>query len=399
MTTPWKTALLPGLLMMCALAAQADDTNTPAKLRLNIFSPLDYQVVQRSTRDDGRVVIAGVTVPAAKNGPLPDALEVRVTGSSARGDYLAGNWQPLPCDARVAAFRGEITVPAGGWYQMEIRAVLHGTQVAIARVKHVGVGEVFVIAGQSNSANYGEERQTNTTRRVAAFDGIAWQPADDPEPGAGGTKGSFIPAFGDLMVSRFNVPVGIVATGIGSTSVREWLPAGTRLSNLPPLTRNVVTVGAGEWEAIGKIFADFTTRMRLFGPAGFRAVLWHQGESDARQADPERTLPGKLYREYLEQLIRSSRKEVGWEMPWFVAQVSYHNPSDVADPDIRAAQKSLWDSGVAIEGPDTDALTGGLREKQGRGIHLSAAGLREHGRLWAGKVGPWLDKQLGPQAQ
>jgi hypothetical protein len=29
---------------------------------------------------------------------------------------------------------------------------------------------------------------------------------------------------------------------------------------------------------------------------------------------------------------------------------------DEASPDIRAAQKALWDSGVALEGPDSDAL-------------------------------------------
>jgi len=35
--------------------------------------------------------------------------------------------------------------------------------------------------------------------------------------------------------------------------------------------------------------------MQLVGPRGFRAVLWHQGESDANQKDPTRTLPGLQY--------------------------------------------------------------------------------------------------------
>jgi hypothetical protein len=37
--------------------------------------------------------------------------------------------------------------------------------------------------------------------------------------------------------------------------------------------------------------------MRPLGHNGFRAVLWHQGESDANQKDTTRTLAGKLYRE------------------------------------------------------------------------------------------------------
>jgi hypothetical protein len=82
-------------------------------------------------------------------------------------------------------------------------------------------------------------------------------------------------------------------------------------------------------------------------------------------------------------------------LSWFVAQVSYHNPEDASSPEIRAAQKSVWDDGVALPGPDTDTLTGDLREKGGTGIHLSAQGLKMHAHLWVEKVAPWLDRQLG----
>ena len=60
----------------------------------------------------------------------------------------------------------------------------------------------------------------NATRRVAAFDGTKWQIADDPQPGASGRMGSFMPALGDALVERFDVPVGFVTCGIGATSVR-----------------------------------------------------------------------------------------------------------------------------------------------------------------------------------
>ncbi len=375
-----------------AWAADIELSSTP---ELIIQSPLDYQVIQRENRTEGRLVVAGTIRPRAKDTALPDALEVRLIGRSAAGD-LPGNWQPLSFGLGNASFLSEINIPAGGWYHLEIRALRQGVEMAAASVGHVGVGEVFVIARQSNSANYGEERQTTQTRLVAAFDGTGWQLANDPQPGAGGTRGSFMPAFGDAMARRLGVPIGIVAMGIGSTSVREWLPPGTRLARLPTITRDVITNSAGQWEAAGKIFTKFTDRMKQLGPRGFRAVLWHQGESDAKQADPERTLPGDLYRQSLEQLIRATRKEAGWEIPWFVAQVSYHSPDDPGSPDLRAGQKALWDAGIALEGPDTDTLTGDLREKGGLGVHLSAKGLREHGRLWAEKVGPWVEERIGP---
>jgi hypothetical protein len=103
---------------------------------------------------------------------------------------------------------------------------------------------------------------------------------------------------------------------------------------------------------------------------------------------------GEVFGQYLEQIIRDSRREIGWDMPWLVAQVSYHVPGDAASPEIRAAQKSLWEAGVALEGPDTDALKGELRERHGQGVHFSGQGLREHAKRWVEKVAPGLAAQL-----
>ena len=46
-----------------------------------------------------------------------------------------------------------------------------------------------------------------------------------------------------------------------------------------------------------------------------------------------------------------------------------------------------------IEGPDTDALKGNLRDNSGQGVHFSGPGLREHAARWREKVAPWLEKQ------
>jgi len=267
--------------------------------------------------------------------------------------------------------------------------------VAEASVERVGVGEVFVVAGQSNSANHGAEKQATKTKRVSTFDGVHWQLATDPQPGASGGGGSFLPPFGDGMSDKFGVPVGFVACGVGATSVREWLPKGSTFPNPPTIESRVRKVDDTSWESRGDLYNSFRDRIKQLGPNGFRAVLWHQGESDANQADPKRTLPGKLYREYLEKLIRDSRKAIGWEAPWFVAQVSYHVPGDESSGDIRSAQASLWKDKIALEGPDSDALKREWRENNGKGVHFSGPGLREHASKWMEKVSPWLEQQTG----
>jgi hypothetical protein len=288
---------------------------------------------------------------------------------------------------------GTIEAPSGGWWRLEVRVMQKDKELAQSSVAHVGIGEVFVVAGQSNSANHGEEKQSPKSGLVSSFDGTAWRVADDPQPGASGTGGSFLPPFADAVVASQQVPVGIVACGIGATSVREWLPKGAKFPHPPTIETRVELLPSGEWASRGEAYTAFLARMKSLGPRGFRAVLWHQGESDANQKDPARTLPGKLYRDCLETLIRTSRRDLGWEVPWFVAQASYHVPGDEGSEEIREAQASLWKDGIALEGPDSDVLKGSLRERQGQGVHFSGPGLREHGAKWAEKVIPWLDRQ------
>jgi pimeloyl-ACP methyl ester carboxylesterase len=354
-----------------------------AGVGLVLESPQEYQVVQRNAKNVGTVRVRGKLGEAARKA---DALEYRVGAASP--------WKKLDTAIKDGAFDATVEVAAGGWHQFDVRAVAGGKAVASAGVERFGVGEVFVVAGQSNSANHGAEKQVAKSGRVAAFDGAHWQLANDPQPGASGTGGSFLPPFGDAVAEKFGVPVGLVACGVGATSVREWLPKGATFPNPPTLEGDVRKLADGKWESKGEIYAAFCARAKALGPNGFRAVLWHQGESDANQKDAIRTLPGKLYREYLEKLIRDSRKEIGWDAPWFVAQVSYHVPGDEAAPDIRAAQAALWKDSVALEGPDSDALKGELRENGGKGVHFSGPGLRAHAAKWAEKVGPWLEQQI-----
>ena len=352
---------------------------------LRVTSPLEYQVTQRETKRKGRLRISGSLL----NPPgEPFRVESRlITAGKPR------EWRKLAEGPRQGTFDAALAAPSGGWHRLELRALSGKGVVAEAVVEHVGVGEVFVVAGQSNSANFGAERQSTRTGLVAAFDGKRWAPANDPQPGADGSGGSFMPPFGDAIAEKFRVPVGIVACGVGATSVREWLPKGSTFPNPPTLTRFVTQLPNGGWSSKGEIYNSFTARMKKLGPRGFRAVLWHQGESDANQADSTRTLPGRLYREYLEKLIRDSRREIGWDAPWFVAQASYHTVGDEGSPDLRAAQASLWKDRVALEGPDTDALKAASRDSEGKGVHFSAVGLREHAVLWAAKVTVWLRKQ------
>ena len=183
------------LFLLATIFTITASAQTEESIRLNLTSPLDYQVFQRQTKAEGRIVLQ-CALETRLRGALTnlDGLEARLVGGSMNGK-TASEWQALPFDNRVRRFRAEIPVPAGGWYRLEVRLLDHGTNVATKTVEHVGVGEVFAIAGQSNSANHGEEKQTAKSPLVVAFGKGRWQPAADPEPGASGTGGKLYAGF------------------------------------------------------------------------------------------------------------------------------------------------------------------------------------------------------------
>ena len=307
---------------------------------LTVMVPQDWQVFQRQTQAEGTVAIRG-----------------RFTGACDRLEYrIEKDWHVLPVNPVTHAFDTQVVQPAGGWYRCEIRALRDGKTVASRVIEHVGVGEVFVAAGQSNSTNSGEEKLRPASGMVATFSGDTWRPADDPQPGThdSSSKGSFYPPLGDALVRRFKVPVAFAVTGHGGTSVEQWHPGG-------------------------ELFTWMQTRILQLGPQGFRAVLWHQGEADAATPQAE-------YHARLKTIIGQSNRQAGWSFPWIVAQVGASG--------TRQAKEQLCAEGVAVPGPDTDLLRGENRGAGGKDVHFSRIGLIHHGEAWAEKIIPWLESQL-----
>ncbi|MFA5192642.1 MAG: sialate O-acetylesterase [Verrucomicrobiia bacterium] len=328
---------------------------------LTLLSPKNFQVFQRQSRFRGRIIVSGRVKPEC------DTVEVRLSGKSLEGKWLPDLWQPVPMEKQTRSFYLEMLAPAGGWYDLQVRVLKENQPVAKGGVDKVGIGEVFVGAGQSNVTNSGEERTTPTSGMVASFSGHHWQLADDPQPGVHDKtqRGSFWPTFGDAMYARFRVPIGVAVTGHGGTSVFAWKPGG-ELHN---------------W---------MMTRILQLGPNGFRALLWHQGEADVG-GKPED------YVQNLTDVIHASTDAAGWQFPWFVAHVSYLSPERPFSETTRSAQKKLWDRGIALQGPDTDTLTSSYRDTGGRGIHLNLKGTVAHGKMWAEKVGDYLYKVLAQE--
>lgn len=272
------------------------------------------------------------------------------------------DWQPLVVQHVNEQFQAQARVAAGGWYRLEVRFRQGDHVLGQGSVEPLGIGEVFLVAGQSYATNCNDERQvvSEPQGRVAAFDvdKNRWQIAHDPQPAPDGSDGGSIwPAFGDQLVPLLRVPVGLVNVGVGATSSGQWLPGGQ-------LHTRLVQTG----QKLGR----------------FRAVLWQQGESDVIAHTSAEDYIGNLM-----EIRGAAVKTWGFEPHWLLAKSTLHPTvydDGVGEGRIRDAIDALWRRPGFAPGPDTDILGGENRGGPTTRQHFSAIGQRRAAALWFAAV-------------
>ena len=341
MTRSWAITCFTVLLATCTVYAED---------LLTIKAPQELQVIQRSLEEQAAVTISGVAQGNA------DVIEAKADLSSGGMSGKAVDWTPVAKGPEIAEgkFTGKLSLKAGGWYVVSIRARRGEAAIAEAKIMKVGVGDVFITAGQSNSANFGNPEQEAKDDRVVYYNGQNFVPAKDPIPGGCGSGGSVWSILGDLIVKSQQVPVCFRSASLTWTEVKNWMP-GVKFN--VPLYDNLVKC-AGE-----------------FDKGGVRAVLWHQGESDSLAKTSAET-----YCDRLKTVIDSLNKDAGYEIPWFVAQASFHPGSKgPEEKEVAKGQQLLWEKGIAHKGAITDDLG---KEYRSDKVHFNQLGLTTHAERW-----------------
>lgn len=346
--------LIISVLLMAATSYAADEVPTPSPSAspLTVTQPTDRAIFQRDKLGKAQVPVA-ITVPDGQ----ADKVEVRALDRQTKSTVK--DWSTITSGMKL-------TLPAG-WYQLEFRATKAGSEVATASVDRVGVGDVFVTCGQSNSANYGSPAQKAEDERISSchYETGIWQHGNDPQPGASFGGGSPWALLGNLLVKKYGVPVGFICVGVGSTRVGNWTPQGS-------------------------CYPRLKQALQLAGPGGCRAVLWHQGESDSIAGTSS-----EKYAEMLSQVIAQSRQDAGWDVPWGVALASYH-PKPAATAERQAAvvqgqRKAIATVPGVFQGPETDSFhTRGFLADT---VHFNAQGLAAHAQGWADALAPLLKNE------
>lgn len=320
--------------------------NMPATVPMKLTSPKSPSLYQRQADKTAFIPIQGTASVATR-------VEARVLISKgSKGEDTP--WEVIDQDIIDGEFNGTIKAK-NGWYRLEVRAYHNEYLISENSVEDVGIGDIFIAAGQSNSANWGQERTQPDDERVLSLNlkGI-WEVANDPQPRANANGGSPWPAMGSALVKKLDIPIGIVSTGIGATSVTQWKNYLYK-QQLKPAIEDLK-------------------------PYGFKAILWHQGEADSAAGTSLET-----YASNLENVIQNSRLDSNFNVPWGVALASRYNVSSCNEKIIVEAQESVIaeDENIFVGSKTNKYYSLGLLYDR---VHFSKEGLIAHGKEWANAI-------------
>ncbi len=280
----------------------------PAGSQVRFKEPVMSRVYQRDA--SGHAAIPLVLDESSKDATVVDASVVAGGMLGAQGPKLVA---------------GKLTgVPVGGPYIINCRVKLEKSTVN-ASIGPVFVGDLWVLAGQSNMEGVGDLIDvTPPHRRVMLLGmdgnwGTAEEPlhwlVDSPDPVHSGdpktrsersaqthktrTRGAGLGLpFAVAMVEATGVPVGLVACAHGGTSMSQWNPALKEQGG-------------------GSLYGSMLRQVKLAG-GKVRGVLWYQGESDALSG-PETS---KSFQRVFTDFIAAVRSDLGQpELPFYYVQI------------------------------------------------------------------------------
>ena len=146
----WLSQIVLFLCGLVTASACADDQT------LQIVTPKPHQVIQRIGVAPGagyaNVEISGILEQSIEDAEWEFCIVPAMTNSNHET-----NWNPLKVVTRESNFKTSAKVPAGGWYRLEIHARFQNKVLALGSIEPIGVGEVFLVAGQSYASNCNDE--------------------------------------------------------------------------------------------------------------------------------------------------------------------------------------------------------------------------------------------------
>ena len=294
----------------------------------------DWQILQQDESGHAALQLRGRWV-------YPEAFKKAVVYvrlvREASGEALS-----LECDWRRALTRKNGTwtcrlqgIPAGGLYRLETCLNLDGGAIEWSMRgdmrHHVGVGDIWILSGQSNSEGHGRSPAEDAPElgvhvfRASGQWALATHPLND-------ATDTLYPAnriycnpshspwlhFAKLLRRELGYPIGLIPASLGASPLAAW-----------------------HRKTDGYLFANMLNYVRAAG--GSRGVAWYQGESDI--GVEQRHSYARRFGEFVADLRRSLKRE---DLPVITVQLNRYIGQDFDAVEvhrgwevIREAQRQL----------------------------------------------------------
>lgn len=317
--------------------------------QIQISYPLERSVFQRNNQNTSLVNISGNF-----DGEF-DKVEARLVPVKPEQGVLT-NWETIVTKPEGGYFVGAIQ-GQGGWYTLQVRGWLKDGIVAQASVGRVGIGEVFVIAGQSNAEgvmDYGakpsvDDRVNCFNHRTEdniwdypyfnSFSHIETSSMIGPKGRGSWCWGE----LGDFLAQRLNVPILFLNAAYGGSSSENWFSSSMGIP-----TKNAF----GSPYIGGAPYSSLRISLQFYASyLGVRAVLWEQGEDDSETGED-------AYYNNIRAIIEKTRTDANKNISWVICRTTLNNFASVhINPAVIKAQNRLISSIANVfEGPYTDSI-------------------------------------------
>jgi hypothetical protein len=308
-----------------------------------ITSPLNNQVSQRSLKDSALVAVTGYAYYPYSS------IELRLEGL--RAPFITHTQYLTPTQLKRGFFHMQLRMKTG-WYRLSVTGTRPDGTKDIDSVKKIGVGEVFLVAGNSNAMGLPGLGAKSASENVVSFDTVnkyldkenmtvaVDEPMRKPVFEQFVSENFAYPSgetswiwgeLGDLLYQRFGTPVLFFNAGWAAANAKNYEESASGKDTYNKYVDNKL------WQ-YRQPYTNIPLTLRYFHSwLGIRTILWSHGENDAYHDKIDKA----SYFKSIEYLIKRTREDFGFNVPWVIGMSTVTRDFNASYPPVLEAQTEL----------------------------------------------------------
>ncbi len=316
-------------------------TTSPAGT-LTITNPVAYKVFQRNGSNQANITLNGTYTGS------PTSIEARWNG---------GSWTTIDATPSGGTYSATLSNQSGGQGALEVR-FSNATSITASQ-NYIGVGDVYVIAGDSNASGVGSNLQTysHATLKAAMYKNYnGWGELVDPTDSSTGqyaarasydtqvtdastNRGSIWPLLATKIMADQNVPVAFVPAA-------RW---GSTVSGSPSLFN---AANWRRWDAApsntANLYGDMWTKIGSIGTS-IKGVIFHEAVNDINQiSDAQRANYKAQLNDFVNDIMTDFGVKTLFSLPGDCDPVLYFCDTPEGFDNVREVIKEVWNENANI---------------------------------------------------